>query len=369
MSDLLKPIICSQCASNNVVKISRNKYKCNVCGTTFILNSNDEIEEGFNEDEILFINKNTNNEEFIKNALEKIMKDKGINASFLDTCKIEFESDYAYVYVMDGTVNVSYKGKVGTHREIVHYKKNSEGETIEEKETVTDWSPISGNEEIETYSATIAARKEIPEFTKRLLGPISELTDGAKAFINEKPMEINEELRERLHEELEHSAVSEAVSDLYDYDEHEVFGTRSNIKSIDSCKKYLIPTQAIRFTYQGNNYAAYAFARQDAYISCDGKDVSKNSSYELVVDTDMEKPFLYKTGAKILHIFICMVLFFFIRKVPGTEGVIMAIIFALVAIAYFCVAIINTKKYTAELQQARSKARLKISKIAQNLGK
>lgn len=369
MSDILKPIICSQCGSNNVVKISRNKYKCNVCGTTFILDSGEEIEDGFNENEILFINKNKDNVEFIKEAIEDTMKAKSIPAYFLDTCKISFENDYAYAYVIEGTVNVSYKGKVGTHREIIHYKKNKEGETIEEKETVTDWSPISGDDEIETYACAVAARKEMPEFDERLLGTTTELTDGAKAFINEKPMEMTEELMESMYDSLKDSAESEAVSDLYDYDEHEVFSTRSGIKSIDSYKKYLIPTQAIRFSYQNNDYVAYAFARQGARITCDGKAINDRSSYELLVDTNMEKPFLYSTAGKVFYVIICMVLFYFIRKVPGSEGIIMASVFVLIAIAYFVVAVINTQKYTAELKQARENARLKISKIAQDLGK
>lgn len=368
MSDILKPIICSQCGSNNVVNISNNRYKCNVCGTTFILDSDQEIEDGFNEDEILFINQNKKNEDFIYEALEKIMKDKSIPARFLDNTKIKFEKDYAYVYVIEGTVYVSYKGKVGTYREIIHYKKNKEGETIEEKETVTDWSPISGNDDIVSYAQAVAARKEPPKFDISILGQTSEITDGAKAFINEKPMEMTEEIMEELRKELKSSAEGEAVSDLYDYDDYEVFSTRSSIKSIDSYKKYLIPTQAIRFMYQNSNYAAYAFARDSAYINCDGRVIGGSYSDNLIVDTNMEKPFMYSTAGKVFYVIACIILFFLLRKIPDTAGIVIAWLFVLAAIAYLYIVIMNTKKYTEELRQARSKARDKIRRIAQEIG-
>lgn len=365
MSNILKPIICSQCGSNNITNISKNRYKCNVCGTTFILDK--EKDEGFNEDEILFIEKNKRNEDFIYEALEGIMINKNIPTSFLDACKISFESDYAYVYLIEGTVYVSYKAKVGTNREIIHYKKNKDGETIEEKEIVTDWSPVSSNEEIETYASAVAARKETPKFNKDILGPNTELSEGAKAFIKEKPMEMNDGLLDDLYEELKSSAESEAVSDLYDYDDYEVISTRSSIRSIDSYKKYLIPTYAIRFFYQGNNYVAYAFARENAYNVYDGKALNSNYSNDLIVDTNMEKPLLYSTAAKFFYLLVCTIFFFFLRKVTDTGGIILSTIYVIAVVAFFYVAITNTKKYNIELENARQKARDKIKRIAQNI--
>ena len=156
---LIAPVICPQCGSNDIVKGPDGLHYCHACGTKIIIRDN-EFEGSSDSDEvssrgriIAEIDKDT----FMRSALIEVFEADTPSDIFDDT-PYNFEESTDKILYDSVVCDVNYTVTIGTYRE-EHYvvtekqkvSDNSragyhyENVQVEKTRTVTDWSPFGSS--------------------------------------------------------------------------------------------------------------------------------------------------------------------------------------------------------------------------------
>lgn len=167
--EVVEPLICTQCGSNDIELISENMGICKNCGTQIIINSPKENNYISNNVTINMTGNDTakaisffelpkeiDEKTFYVKALTKIAIDKySPDDIFVAGSFMPVKTEYRQYLLGKGTAKIAYSATIGYDRQEQYREYDSvKKEYVTKTRTVTDWKPFSGSHTGEYIEAT-----------------------------------------------------------------------------------------------------------------------------------------------------------------------------------------------------------------------
>lgn len=216
---------------------------------------------------IYAVRKNKDDKSFAGEALNLLIESEAPADIFEKGDFKPVENGFASVFVADGSVNTSYNAQAGTDRKEEYFDTNSKGELVKKTRTVTDWTPISGNHMYSGYGAcTTADDPDKYDFSINIVEDCEPYQENLD-FETVEPFEVDDETYKIARKGLIYKAERDTNHDISNSYDHVKNLRCSSNATIDSYEQYMIPTQVLKYSYNGQEYCFSAFARKGAYIT------------------------------------------------------------------------------------------------------
>lgn len=295
----LIPIICPNCNSCEVNVADDGFAVCNSCGSRFVVSDDETTRNVYVTNQISIdangqenggnnvthvnctVEEQTSVQRFVRNACLSLARDIKTPRDVFDSSFKRIETEIEQFLCVEADVTTTYSASVGYDRKVERVDVRN-GRTVTRTETVTDWTPFSGEKKgtelgvvpLKTTSCNPMLQASRFAYWCNTEGRLMPLQDGKFA---ETPVTADKENYAAAMRSAEEALESDCASRLPG-DRAERFQASSVSKPCGRSATVLVPTYVMRYEYKGEKFEKRQFACSKEYVDYYGAPSDKENA-------------------------------------------------------------------------------------------